>query len=95
MLSVKTKQRLTNALTRKSLADEMEAAIFAHAPLSDKLKRAIVVALASKSAGLSMIAAIETAGAQAMSLDAEHRSVQMMARKDAGLELIAAIEAAN
>ena len=95
MLTAKTKQRLTNALTRKSLADEMEAAMTSAAPLSTKLKRALEVAMASKSAAQSVISAIETAGAQPMSSAAKSRIIQMMAQKTAGQEVIAAAEASN
>lgn len=95
MLTTKTKTRLVNALTRKTLADEMEAKMISAAPLSAKLKRAIEVAMANKAAAKSVIAAIETGGAQSISVDAKRRSVQMMARAVAGNELIAAVTAAN
>ena len=95
MLTTKTKTRLVNALTRKTLADEMEAKMISAAPLSVKLKRAIEVAMANKAAAKSVIAAIETGGAQSISVDAKRRSVQMMAQAVAGNELIAAVAAAN
>lgn len=95
MLTTKTKTRLVNALTRKTLADEMEAKMISAAPLSTKLKRAIEVAMANKAAAKSVIAAIETGGAQSISVDAKRRSVQMMAQAVAGNELIAAVTAAN
>ena len=95
MLSAKTKKRLTNALTRKTLADELEAALAAHAPLSAKLKRAIVVALASNKAAADLIAAVETAGAQTLSLDTKRRIIAELASKDAGNEVIAAAQASN
>ena len=95
MLTVKTKTRLVNALTRKTLADEMEAKMITAAPLSVRLKRAIEVAMASKAAAKSVIDAIETGGAQSISVDAKSRSVEMMAQKVAGNELIATVTAAN
>lgn len=95
MLTVKTKKRLINALTRKKLADELEAALAAHAPLSAKLKRAIEVALANKKAALSLISAVETAGAQSLSLDAKRRIIQELASKTAGNEVISQAQSAN
>ena len=95
MLTSKTKKRLTNALTRKSLADELEAALASHAPLSAKLKRAIIVALANSKAGLELISAVETAGAQSLSLDTKRRIIAELASKEAGNEVIAAAQASN
>lgn len=95
MLTDKTKKRLTNALTRKGLADELEAALVSAKPLSAKLKRALEVALASKKAALDLIAAVETAGAQALKLDTKRRITQEMASKTAGQEVISKAEASN
>jgi len=95
MLSIKTKKRLVLALTREKLADELEATLSANAPLSKKLKRAIIVALASKKAGLDLINALEADGAQALSLDTKRRIIAELANKVAGKELIDAAESAN
>lgn len=95
MLTSKTKKRLTNALTRKALADELETALASARPLSVKLKRAIEVALASKKAATDLIKAVETAGAQALGLDTKRRIVQEMADKKAGNEIINKAETAN
>lgn len=95
MLTVKTKRRLTNALTRKKLADELEAALVASAPLSAKLKRALVVALANKKAALDLIAAVETAGSQSLQLDTKRRIIQELSSKTAGNEVIAQAQASN
>ena len=95
MLTVKTKKRLINALTRKSFADEVEAALVASAPLSAKTQRAIIVAMGNKARALELIAAIQTAGAQPLSQVAQHRIIDMMARKDAGQEIIAQATASN
>jgi hypothetical protein len=95
MLTSKTKRRLINALTRKKLADELEAALIASAPLSSKLKRAIEVALASKKAALDLIAAVETAGAQVLKLDTKRRIIQELSNKAAGNEVISQAEASN
>jgi hypothetical protein len=90
-LSAKTKLRLKNALTRASLADEMEAAMDSPAPLSAKLKRAIVVALAGKAAGQEVVDAIEN-GPISLSEKTKARIRLAMASKAAGNEVIAAIE---
>lgn len=95
MLSAKTKKRLTNALTRKSLADELEAALASAAPLSAKLKNAIKIALASKKAANDLIDAVETAGAQSLDLDTKRRIITELASKAAGDEVIAQAEASN
>lgn len=95
MLSTKAKKRLINMLTRKSWADELEAAIFANASLSAKLKRAIEVSLANKKAAFDFIDAVEANGAQGLDLDTKRRVILEMAHKELGLELIAAVEAAN
>jgi hypothetical protein len=95
MLTTSTKKRLTNALTRQLLADEMEAALVSATPLSSKLKRAIEVAMANKAAAQSVIQAIETSNGQVLNLDAKRRIIQMMAQKTAGQELITAIESSN
>jgi alpha-L-arabinofuranosidase len=95
MLTVKTKKRLINALTRKSLADELELALAAAAPLSSQLKRSIEVAMGNKAAALNFIAAVETAGAQSLSVDAKRRIVVAEAERAAGDEIIAQAEAAN
>ena len=95
MLTVKTKKRLINALTRKTFADELETKLAASAPLSAKLKTAIISAMANKKAALSFIAAVETAGVQALTLDAQRRIVDAMAQKVAGNEVIAQATASN
>lgn len=91
MLSAKAKVRLKNALTRKSLADSMEAAINSDAPLSDKVKKALIIALASKAAGEDAAAAID-APTGSMSAKTKARIRLAMASKQYGDELIAAIE---
>lgn len=95
MLTAKTKKRLINALTRKSLADELEAALASAAPLSAKLKNAIKIALASKKAANDLIDAVETAGAQPLDLDTKRRIIAELASKAAGDEVIAQAEASN
>jgi hypothetical protein len=95
MLTTSTKKRLTNALTRRLLADEMEAAIVSAAPLSVKLKRAIEVAMANKAAAESVITAIQTSNVQLLTVDARRRLIQMMAQTVAGQELITAIQSSN
>ena len=95
MLTLKTKRRLTNALTRKTLADELEAALASAKPLSAKLKNAIKVALASKKAADDLIKAVETAGAQSLGMDTKRRIIVELSSKEAGQEIISAAEAAN
>ena len=92
MLSKKTKQRLVLAMTRKSLADELEAKMDSAAPLSAKLKRAIEVALASKKAAQDLIAVVE-AGSGSLKKDTQARIIQEMAQKAAGQEVIASAQA--
>lgn len=87
MLTAKTKKRLTNALTRKKLADELESALVIPAPLSAALKRAIEVALASKKAALDLISKLEL-GPGDLQQDTKRRLVQEMAEKKAGQEII-------
>lgn len=91
MLSAKAKQRLKLALVSKSLADELDAKMDSAAPLSAKLKRALIVALGNKKAALSLISVVE-AGGGSLSLDAKRRIVAEMAQKAAGLEVIAAAQ---
>lgn len=95
MLSAKTKVRLTNALTRKSLADELEAALVSATPLSSKLRNAIKIALASKKAATDLIDAVESAGSQSLDMDTKRRIIVELASKEAGNELIAKAESVN
>lgn len=95
MLTSKTKTRLTNALTRKSLADELETALASARPLSAKLKNAIKVALANSKAAQDLIDAVETAGAQTLDLDTKRRIIAELANKTAGDEIIAKAQASN
>lgn len=91
MLTVKTKKRLINALTRKSFADEFEAALTTPAPLSAKLKRAIVVAVCNKKAALDIISKLES-GPGALNTDSKRRLLSEMAEKKSANEVIAQLE---
>jgi hypothetical protein len=91
MLTKKTKQRLTNALTRKTLADEFEAKLTTPGALSSKLKRAIEVAFASKAAALDIIAKLQS-GPGALKKDTKARILAEMAEKKAANEVINDLE---
>jgi hypothetical protein len=91
MLSAQAKVRLKNALTRSTLANEMDAAMAADAPLSDKLKRALVVALTSKAAADQVAVAVD-APLGTLSAATKARIRLAMASKKYGDELIALIE---
>jgi len=67
MLSVKTKRRLSQMLTRKKLADEFEALLAAPAAPSKALKAAILSAMANKAAADEINAALAAGGVQALS----------------------------
>jgi hypothetical protein len=67
MLTAKTKARLVSALTRKSLADEFEAKAASPAPLSAKLKAAILAMMCNRAASNEVVAALETGGNQVLS----------------------------
>jgi hypothetical protein len=66
-LTSKTYAHLKSALTRKSLTDEFQAAITTPAPLSAKLKAAIIAMMANKAAGNEVINALQTGGHQVLS----------------------------
>jgi hypothetical protein len=67
MFTEKTKKRLIAALTRKSLADEFEARAASPAPITQKLKAAIIAMMANKKAAKEVIDALETPGNQQLS----------------------------
>lgn len=93
MLTVKTKARLTSALTRKALANEFEALLASPATPSAKLKAAIISMMANKAAALELISALSTGGHQVLSgpakPNAARRLRDAMAQKAAADEIAA------
>ena len=67
MLSPKTYAHLKAMLTRATLADEFQALLSAPGVPSAKLQAAILAAMANKAAANEVIAALQTAGLQALS----------------------------
>lgn len=90
-LSTKTKRRLQVALTRVNLATEMEAAMNSSAPISLKLKRAILAALAGKAAADEVVSVLQS-GAASLSAKTKARITLAMANKAAANELISELE---
>ena len=90
-----TKARLVSALTRKKLADEFETLSITPGACSAKLKAAIKAMMCNKAAANEVIAALETAGNQALSgpksPNAARRLRDAMCRKKAADEIDAAI----
>lgn len=66
MLSKHTIYRLVLALKSKKLAEEFESKLFSPAPLSSKLKNAILYMMANKKAAEELIYALENAGSQSL-----------------------------
>ncbi len=91
MFTKETKARLISALTRKSLADEFEAKAASPAPLSARLKAAILAMMGNKRAANEVIAALETAGNQTLSgpqhPNAKRRLELALTRKKAADEI--------
>ena len=94
-LSAKDKKRLIDALGyRTFLADEFEAALFSPTLISALLKRNIIVAAASNSAGADIINALQT-GNQIFSTHDRIALIDMMAANAASTSLINLIDASS
>ena len=95
-LTKQSKARLVSGLTRKGLADEFEAAMTTPAPLSAKLKAAIIAMMANKEAALELITALESVGAEKLSgpakPNAKKRLENAVTSKKASAEIQTALD---